>query len=43
MKIFGTKEEFAMALDFYTDRYKDDEYLKENIDELFLEQKYIFG
>lgn len=35
MKIFGNKEEFAMSIDFYTEKYKDDEYLQENIEELY--------
>lgn len=35
MKIFGNKKEFAIGLEYYVEKYKDDEYLKENIDEFF--------
>jgi hypothetical protein len=35
MKIFCNREEFAIGLEYYIEKYKDDAYLKENIDELW--------
>ena len=42
MKIFGKKQEFAIGLEFYVNEFKDDEYIKENLEECWEAAKVYF-